>query len=216
MLAPLLGFREPREFVLPLLNDRVIPIPGLPGYGLEFRFGERDVMVGAHLDLGTLILPQSWGFGPATFAPIGGPPAPVSRKADGEAGSSAPHAAAQIESSRGEGRALPEAVRAPLETKLASNFEDVRIHDDVPADRLSRSLKARAFTSGADIFFRAGEYDPHSPSGSRLLAHELVHTVQQARGEVAGESTPAGLRVSPANDAHEIEAERAANAVIRY
>ncbi|MGZ9066814.1 MAG: eCIS core domain-containing protein, partial [Burkholderiales bacterium] len=113
------------------------------------------------------------------------------------------------------GRALPEAVRAPLEAKLGSTFGDVRIHDDVRADRLSRTLAARAFTSGADIFFRAGEYDPHSPAGSRLLAHELVHTVQQARGEVAGESTPAGLRVSPANDAHEIEAERVANAVIR-
>ena len=65
-----------------------------------------------------------------------------------------------------------------------------------------RSVSARAFTVGNDIFFGPGEYRPATPAGRELLTHELVHVVQQ-RG--APRSGP--LTVSQPGDALEREAE---------
>jgi hypothetical protein len=60
-----------------------------------------------------------------------------------------------------------------------SEFGGVRFHTDQNADRLSRQVGARAFTTGRDVYFRAGEYRPHTASGRGLIAHELTHVGQQ-------------------------------------
>jgi hypothetical protein len=77
-----------------------------------------------------------------------------------------------------------------LEQGLGADLSSVRVHTDPAADALARSVEATAFTTGPDIFFRAGSYRPSSPAGLHLLAHEAAHTVQQASGLVAG--PPAG------------------------
>ncbi|MBL8165367.1 MAG: DUF4157 domain-containing protein, partial [Anaerolineae bacterium] len=84
-----------------------------------------------------------------------------------------------IQSKRGSGEPLSDAVRAPMEQGIGADLSAVRLHTDAGADHLSRSLDARAFTTGQDVFFKQGEYNPHSADGQKLLAHELVHTVQQ-------------------------------------
>ena len=66
-----------------------------------------------------------------------------------------------------------------MEEAFAADFGRVKIHTDGEADRLSRSLGARAFTSGGDQFFRRGEYAPSTPAGRETLAHELAHVLQQ-------------------------------------
>jgi len=80
------------------------------------------------------------------------------------------------------GSALPGHIRAEMEGAFGTDFSSVRIHTDSGAAQLSRSLNARAFTYGNDIFFNRGEYNPELASGKRLLAHELTHTVQQREG----------------------------------
>ncbi|SKB15626.1 conserved hypothetical protein [Planktothrix sp. PCC 11201] len=85
-----------------------------------------------------------------------------------------------IQRSLGQGQPLPAPVREPMENAFGFDFAQVRIHHDTEGDRLSRSLDARAFTTGSDVFFRQGAYAPHSPGGTRLLAHELTHVVQQS------------------------------------
>ncbi|MGL4502884.1 MAG: DUF4157 domain-containing protein, partial [Planktothrix sp.] len=85
-----------------------------------------------------------------------------------------------IQRSLGQGQPLPTPVREPMENAFGFDFAQVRIHHDTEGDRLSRSLDARAFTTGSDVFFRQGNYEPESPSGKRLLAHELTHVVQQS------------------------------------
>ncbi|WRH67998.1 MAG: DUF4157 domain-containing protein [Planktothrix sp. GU0601_MAG3] len=85
-----------------------------------------------------------------------------------------------IQRSLGQGQPLPTTVREPMENAFGFDFAQVRVHDDTEGDRLSRSLDARAFTTGSDVFFRQGNYEPESPSGKRLLAHELTHVVQQS------------------------------------
>jgi Domain of unknown function (DUF4157) len=80
------------------------------------------------------------------------------------------------------GQALDASVRADLEPKFGHSFERIKIHADPHADALSRSVEARAFTVGQDVYFRAGEYAPQAPEGRDLIAHELAHTIQQGAG----------------------------------
>jgi hypothetical protein len=61
---------------------------------------------------------------------------------------------------------------------------------DGPADRAAAGLRAKAFTLGPDIFFRARHYQLEQPAGQRLLAHELTHAVQQSQGYQVGVIQP--------------------------
>lgn len=90
--------------------------------------------------------------------------------------------ASEIDGKRGGGASLPDGVRQSMEGAFGTDLGDVRVHTGGEADTLSRALGARAFTTGNDIFFANGEYDPGSKAGQETLAHELTHTVQQTGG----------------------------------
>src|SRR5690606_32343190 len=107
-----------------------------------------------------------------------------------EGGPVAQSVADQIEAARGGGSRLDESVQAKMESAMGADFSRVRVHTDQRADTLNRSLNARAFTTGNDIFFRQGEYRPDSVSGQKLLAHELTHVVQQGAATVRRTSGP--------------------------
>jgi hypothetical protein len=96
-----------------------------------------------------------------------------------------PTAAQQIQAARGAGQALPVALQPSLEAAFGMDFSGVRLHTDARADGLNRDLRARAFATGQDIFFRQGEYRPGSTAGMRLLAHELEHVGQQREGRAS-------------------------------
>ncbi|MGK8558161.1 eCIS core domain-containing protein [Nocardia gipuzkoensis] len=85
----------------------------------------------------------------------------------------------------GSGQALPRPVRRRMEKAFGADFTAVRLHTDAGAATMSRQLAARAFTVGNDIFFGQGEWDAISAAGRRLLAHELVHTMQQSDARVS-------------------------------
>lgn len=78
----------------------------------------------------------------------------------------------------GGGRPLEGSVQGRLETAFGRSLQQVRIHDDDSAASLTRAVSARAFTYGNDIFFGRGAYDPASPQGERVLAHEVAHVLQ--------------------------------------
>ncbi|WP_199331243.1 MULTISPECIES: eCIS core domain-containing protein [unclassified Calothrix] len=84
-----------------------------------------------------------------------------------------------IQQARGSGQNLGDDVRQPMEQAFGYDFSSVKIHNDSNSDQMNKSIQARAFTTGQDIFFRQGEYKPGSQSGQELLAHELTHVVQQ-------------------------------------
>lgn len=107
------------------------------------------------------------------------------------------------------GQPLDAATRNFLEPKFGHSFENVQIHADGEADMLSQDFGARAFTTGPNIFFRAGEFDPSSNDGLHLLAHELTHTVQQRLT-----SNRLDRAVSSKSDGAEGEARAAADAVM--
>jgi hypothetical protein len=80
------------------------------------------------------------------------------------------------------GQPLPGSARRFFEPRLGHDLERVRVHTDGEAAHAARGIGARAYTLGNDIVFAAGAYDPDRDTGRRLLAHELVHVLQQARG----------------------------------
>jgi hypothetical protein len=80
---------------------------------------------------------------------------------------------------RSPGQPLDTGTRTFMEPRFGRSFEAVRIHTGSLADSAAASVQARAFTLGRDVVFAAGEHDPRSAGGKRLLAHELTHVVQQ-------------------------------------
>jgi hypothetical protein len=62
---------------------------------------------------------------------------------------------------------------------MGADFSGVKVHTDTQSDQLNQSIQAKAFTTGQDVFFRQGEYQPESRSGQELIAHELTHVMQQ-------------------------------------
>jgi Domain of unknown function (DUF4157) len=113
-----------------------------------------------------------------------------------------------IDEQRGRGRELDTEARATLESGLGEDFSDVRIHDDAEAHELSRAVSAEAFTTGSDVFFQTGKYDPASSAGQKLLAHELTHVAQQR-----GARPTSDMTVSDPGDASEVEATAVAERV---
>ncbi len=103
----------------------------------------------------------------------------------------APNLEARIQSARRGGQSLAASTRAPMESTFGFDFSQVRVHADVQADQLNQSLQAHAFTTGQDIFFRQGKYNPGQPDGQELLAHELTHVVQQNGRMLQGSVTTA-------------------------
>jgi Domain of unknown function (DUF4157) len=84
-----------------------------------------------------------------------------------------------IQQARGSGQSLAESIRTPMEQAFGADFSRVRVHTDERSDRLNQAVGARAFTTGQDVFFRQGEYDPGNRGGQELIAHELTHVMQQ-------------------------------------
>ncbi|MER5473777.1 DUF4157 domain-containing protein [Streptomyces sp. NPDC002685] len=72
-------------------------------------------------------------------------------------------------------------VPEPFARAFGQDFGQVRLHTDSEAAEFARDLGADAVTVGHEILFGAGAYQPHTPSGRRLLAHELAHVVQHER-----------------------------------
>ena len=103
--------------------------------------------------------------------------------------SSAPPAHAEVDGALSTpGRPIDPSTRRAMEARFGYDFSSVRVHDDARSAATAAGIDAAAFTVGEDVVFGTGRYDPSSPAGRRLLAHELAHVVQQAgqRGGAGG------------------------------
>jgi hypothetical protein len=113
--------------------------------------------------------------------------------------------AERINHERDGGQPLDSAVQAQAGPALGADFSGVRVHTSPEANELNQQLNARAFTTGQDIFFREGEYQPNSSGGQELITHELAHVVQQSSGAVGGSA--GRMTVNPPGDRFEQEAD---------
>jgi len=107
-----------------------------------------------------------------------------------------PQIARQLAESRSSGDRLPERVLTDMNRAFGHAFDDVRVHTDRDAAEMSSALNAHAFTYGKDVYFNEGQFDPSSPRGRHLLAHELTHVIQQG-GAASAAPIQADFAVEP-------------------
>ncbi|MEO7735141.1 MAG: DUF4157 domain-containing protein, partial [Kofleriaceae bacterium] len=141
---------------------------------------------------------------------FGRPAGSIQRRATGPVTADPDAAVAQAAGSTG--APLPADLGARFGASLGSDLSSVRVHTGAASAVAAEGLGARAFAVGQDIHFAAGQYRPDEASGVHLLAHETAHTVQQAGGAASGRQHK--LEVSTPGDAGEVEADRAADAMV--
>ena len=100
-----------------------------------------------------------------------------------------PDLESSIHRARGGGQPLDPGLQRSMGQVMGADFSGVRVHTDAQSDQLNKSIQAKAFTTGQDVFFRQGAYQPGSRDGQGLIAHELTHVVQQT-GAVARKQEP--------------------------
>lgn len=102
--------------------------------------------------------------------------------------------------------ALSPALCTFFSLNLGCDFTGVRIHTDNAADTAAREAGALAFTVGGDISFAKGHFSPHTVEGFRLLAHEIIHVVQQ------GCAPPLGPGAHPVRHRSRMQLQKSINA----
>ena len=113
---------------------------------------------------------------------------------------------------RSAGQPLDAATRAYFEPRFGHDFSKVRIHAGDQAAESAYAINARAYTVGQHLILGAERPTLHSTEGRKLLAHELTHVVQQ---KGSPETNASQLKIGPAADALEYQAESAADAIGR-
>jgi hypothetical protein len=137
---------------------------------------------------------------------------PAARGSGGADGGGTPLSAGlrgYLSRSRGSGKPLDRGVREPLERSFGRGLRDVRIHSGAAAALAARSVRARAFALGKEIWFGGGQYRPDDPAGRRLIVHEVAHTLEQRPAPSLDD-----VRLGAATDPAEARADRAAGAVL--
>jgi hypothetical protein len=108
------------------------------------------------------------------------------------------------------GQPLPQPLRRDMEQRFGQPLGGVRVHADAAAADSAGAMGARAYTHRSDVVFGAGAYDPQSPAGRGLLAHELTHVLQQRRhgsGVMPSVADGGARAVGSGGDAAEREAQ---------
>ena len=112
----------------------------------------------------------------------------------------------------GGGHQIEMPLRRFMEARFDRDFSGVRLHTDERAAASAQGLGALAYTAGEDIVFAQGSYEPETPRGLHLLAHELTHVVQQSQHP--GSRMREELEPEPETSPAEVEADRMAESVL--
>ncbi len=89
----------------------------------------------------------------------------------------------------GTGKNLDDNTQGNVENRFGYDFGNVKIHNGSLAAKSATSVNAHAYTSGNQIVFNEGKYNPSTHEGKKLLAHELTHVVQQGK-DIATKRVP--------------------------
>ncbi len=136
----------------------------------------------------------------------------LQRRAASDGGGAAGAEAAVTQAAGSTGAPLPGAIRERFEGSLGADLSSVRVHTGADSASAADAVGAQAYATGNDIHFAPGKYQPDDPFGVHLLAHEVAHTVQQSGGRAPARQHK--LEISDPGDAHELEADRAADAMV--
>jgi uncharacterized protein DUF4157 len=110
-------------------------------------------------------------------------------------------APAAAESDWPSGDPLEPTTRSSMEARLGHDFSSVRVHSDQSAAQSAHSIGAHAFTVGDHVVLGATAGPLHTRQGQHVLAHELVHVVQQRLGGYQPSPDPESASERDANAA---------------
>ncbi len=115
--------------------------------------------------------------GPEIAPKNGGPGKPVvQRRSEGGSVGNAPPIVNDV--LRSPGKPLEPKTRHSMESRFGHDFSQVKVHNDSRAAESAQAVNAKAYSVGRNIVFGQNELAPNKSSGQKLLAHELVHTIQ--------------------------------------
>ena len=78
-------------------------------------------------------------------------------------------------------------IKSEMESAFGQDFSGVKIHNKNQAAVSADNIHAAAYTYKNHIIFGERQYQPHTKSGKKLIAHELTHTLQN-RGDLISKS----------------------------
>ena len=119
----------------------------------------------------------------------------TSPESDHDESNGVPHADKAVSASTSTGQPLPSNLQRKFEQGLGADLSAVRVHTGPESVEANKAISARAYTTGSDIHFNKGQYDPGSLEGQHLLAHEAVHTVQQSGAAPHQDDEVGGMQV---------------------
>jgi Domain of unknown function (DUF4157) len=107
-------------------------------------------------------------------------PSLVQRRASGESTAGLAEAPPSVHAVlNSPGQSLEPALQQDMEQRFGHDFSQVRVHSDAAAGQSARDVNAHAYTVSHNIVFGAGRFAKGTNEGRRLIAHELMHVVQQ-------------------------------------
>lgn len=112
------------------------------------------------------------------------------------------------------GETVDEATRERLGARLGHHFGEVRLHADARAARSAQDVDAAAYTVGQHVVLDPGRVPRSGPARDQVLAHELVHTLQN-QDHSRGSSSVAVQGISEPHSPREQEAESLAGEASR-
>jgi hypothetical protein len=112
------------------------------------------------------------------------------------------------------GKPLDQPIRAYMEPRFGHDFSQVRVHADENAHRSAAVVNARAYTVGQHIVMGRDLPGAWSPEGQTIVAHELVHVVQQEEHHANKAPAVHAIRISDPDDTHELQAAAEAQRVL--
>lgn len=134
------------------------------------------------------------------------PTSPVlQRRARGPMADEVP--ASVYETLRTSGQPLDAPLREGFRPQYGFDLSQVRVHTGPQAENSAREVNAQAYTVGRQIVFGAGQFQPATVEGRKLLAHELTHVGQQS--SLSG--SPSGISLQHPDHPQESEGVRAEN-----
>ncbi|MEM8637654.1 MAG: DUF4157 domain-containing protein [Cyanobacteria bacterium P01_G01_bin.54] len=106
----------------------------------------------------------------------------------------APELESEINQAKGGGQSLDPGLQRSMGQVMGMDLSHVKVHTDNTSHELNQTLQAKAFTTGQDVFFGKGQYQPGSKRGQELIAHELTHVGQQTGTQVQRKPTDSQIQ----------------------
>ncbi len=106
----------------------------------------------------------------------------IQKKENAPSGTPPKHISNYLSSMGGKGQPLPTHVNQFFSAKMGYDFTTVKVHTDQEAAASAKAIHAKAYTYQNNIVFNENQFRPETFEGKQLLAHELTHVLQQAKG----------------------------------